>query len=366
MYDFLIVGAGITGITAASVLARELNKKVLIVEKRSHIGGNCYDYYNEYGILIHKYGPHIFHTQFKEVWDYLSQFTEWLPYVHKVLAWVDGKYISFPVNIKTLEQLFDKPFTEKEMRDWIKTQRLPIENPQNAEQVVVSKMGYFLYEKLFKYYTKKQWGIEAKELGPEVTARIPIRFNRDDRYFTDPYQGMPKKGYSKMFQKMLNLKNIEIVLNTDYKQVINDIKFNKLIYTGSIDYFFDYQFGPLPYRSLKFVFKTLNKKWFQPVGVVNYPNNYKFTRIAEFKHLTGQEYFKTTICYEYPQDYVPDKNIPCYPIPKKETQEIYEKYKNAAQKLKTVYFVGRLAEYKYFNMDMCVKKGMEIGRNCAR
>lgn len=359
MYDVCIVGAGITGITAASVLAREMNKKVIIVEKREHIGGNCYDYYNGVGILVHKYGPHIFHTKYKKVWDYLSNFTKWLPYTHKVLAFVDGKLVSFPVNIKTLEQLFERHFTEGEMQSWVEKNRVPIEKPKNAEDMVVARMGRFLYETFFKNYTLKQWGIEAKKLSPDVTARIPIRFNRDDRYFTDPYQGIPKDGYTKMFERMLNHKNIELVLNTNYKNVINDIKFNKMVYTGPIDHFFDYQFGPLPYRSLNFAFKTLNQQWFQPVAVVNYPNEFDFTRITEFKHITGQKHSQTSICYEYPQDHVIDKNVPCYPIPKKETQEMYEKYKNRAKKLKTVFFIGRLAEYKYLNMDVCVKRVIE-------
>jgi len=360
MYDICIVGAGITGITAASVLARELGKKVIIIEKRNHIGGNCYDYYNEEGILVHKYGPHIFHTKYKEVWNYLSQFTKWIPYIHKVLVFLDGKFVPFPINIKTLEILFNRPFTVKKMRDWVEKQKIQIKLPKNAEEMVMARMGKFLYEKFFKNYTLKQWGIEAKKLAPEVTARIPIRFNRDDRYFTDPYQGMPKDGYTKMFERMLNHKNIDLVLNTDYKKIINDIKFNKMFYTGPIDYFFDYQFGHLPYRSLKFVFKTLNQEWSQPAAVVNYPNNYDFTRITEFKHLTGQKHPKTTICYEYPQDHKPEKNVPCYPLPTKEAKEKYKKYKKLTKRLKTVIFIGRLAEYKYLNMDVCVRSVIKM------
>ena len=360
MYDICIVGAGITGITAASVLARELGKKVIIIEKRNHIGGNCYDYYNKEGILVHKYGPHIFHTKYKKIWDYLSQFTDWIPYTHKVLAFVDGKFVSLPINIKTLEGLFNCHFTVKRMKDWIKEQKKHINRPKNAEEVVMGRMGRFLYEKLFKNYTLKQWGVEAKNLAPEVTTRIPIRFNRDDRYFTDFYQGIPKDGYTKIFEHMLSHKNIDLVLNTDYKRIINDVKFNKMVYTGPIDYFFDYQFDHLPYRSLKFVFKTLSQEWFQPVAVVNYPNNYNFTRITEFKHLTGQKHAKTTICYEYPQDHKPEKNIPYYPLPTKEAKEKYKKYEKLTKRLKTVIFIGRLAEYKYLNMDECVKRGIEL------
>ena len=360
MYDFCIIGAGITGISAASVIARELDKKVIIIEKRSHIGGNCYDFYNEHDILIHKYGPHIFHTKDKKVWNYLSKFTKWIPYIHKVKVYIKGRYISFPINLNTLEELLGERFDEKKMKEWIKKEQVPIDKPSNAEEAVISRMGKFLYELFFKNYTLKQWGIDPKKLSPEVTSRIPIRFNRDDRYFDDPYQGIPKQGYTEMFNRMLSHKNIEVVLNKDYKEIIDGIKFNKMIYTGPIDYFFDYQYGHLPYRSIKFEFKTLNQEWFQPVAVVNYPNEYKFTRITEFKHLTGQKHPKTTICYEYPKDYDPQKDVPCYPLLQKEAQEIYNKYKKLTKKLKSVFFIGRLAEYRYLNMDECVKRGVEV------
>jgi len=356
MYDFCVVGAGITGITAASVLAREKGKKIILVEKRDHIGGNCYDYYDEHDILIHKYGPHIFHTKYKEVWDYLSRFTEWIPYVHKVLAFVDGKFISFPVNIKTMEQLFNKPFTATSMKQWIDTHRVPIKDPQNAEEMVISRMGWGLYEKFFQNYTLKQWGIQARDLGPEVTARIPIRFNRDDRYFTDPYQGMPKDGFSKMFQRMLDHENIELVLGVDYKDIIEDINFDRLIYTGPIDHFFDYQYGPLPYRAIDFEFKTFDQEWIQSAAVVNYPNTTKSTRTTEFKHLTGQKHPKTTTCYEYPYDFKSQKDIVCYPMPTNDAKKKYDNYKKLTEKTNNVAFVGRLAQYRYLNMDECVRK----------
>ena len=360
MYDFCIIGTGITGISAASVIARELDKKVIIIEKRSHIGGNCYDFYNEHNILIHKYGPHIFHTKYKKVWNYLSNFTKWIPYIHKVKVYIKGKYVSFPINLNTLEELLGERFDEKKMKEWIKKEQVSIAEPSNAEEAVISRMGKLLYEVFFKNYTLKQWGIDPKRLSPEITLRIPIRFNRDDRYFDDPYQGIPKQGYTKMFKRMLNHKNIELVLAKDYKEIVDKIKFDKMIYTGPIDYFFDYQYGHLPYRSIKFEFKTLNQEWFQPVAVVNYPNEYKFTRITEFKHLTGQKHSKTTICYEYPKDYDPQKDIPCYPLLQKEAEEIYNKYKKLTRKLKSVLFIGRLAEYRYLNMDECVKRGINI------
>ena len=358
-YDYLIVGAGITGITAASILAREKNKKIVLVEKRDHIGGNCYDYFDQHGILIHKYGPHIFHTQHRDVWQYLSRFTEWIPYVHKVNAWVDDNLVSLPINVKTLEDLLGQPFTSEKMRQWVEKERIIIEKPHNAEEVILSRMGHFIYEKLFKNYTKKQWGVDAKELAPEVTGRIPIRFNRDDRYFTDPYQGVPQDGYTRMFERMFDHRNIEVVLNTSYKEVIKDLNFDKMIYTGPIDYFFDYQFGYLPYRSFNFVFKTLNQEWFQSLGVVNYPNDYSFTRITEIKHMTAQTHPKTTICYEYPKDHILKRDVPCYPVLGWEGKIVYEKYERLARRLETVHFLGRLAEYRYLNMDACAKRALD-------
>ncbi len=360
MYDYCIVGAGITGITAASILARELGKKVVVIEKRDHIGGNCYDYVNEHGILVHKYGPHIFHTRYKEVWEYLSQFTEWIPYVHRVLAYVDGKYVSFPINIKTLEQLFDRPFSEQEMRDWIEKEKVPIKNPKNAEEMVISRMGWFLYEKFFKHYTRKQWGVDPKELAPEVTARIPIRFNRDDRYFTDPYQGIPKNGYNAMFEKMLEHKNIEVVLNTDYKEYIDAISFKRLVYTGPIDQFFDNMFGGLPYRCLDFRHQVIEEELYQPAAVVNYPVEVSYTRVTEFKHFTKQDSKKTALCFEHPKDHLSEKDVYCYPFPVREALEKYSKYKRLSKKIKNTIFIGRLAEYKYLNMDECVKRGLDI------
>ncbi len=359
MYEYLIVGAGITGVTAANILAKEQNKRVLIVEKRRHIGGNCYDYYNEYGLLVHKYGPHIFHTNYKEVWEYLSQFTQWMPYQHKVLAYVDGKLVPIPINLNTINLLFGYSFNSKEMENWIEVNRNNIESPENAEEMVLSRMGKILYKKFFKNYTKKQWGISAQELEPMVTARIPIRFNKDDRYFTDRYQGIPQAGYTKMFENMLADKNIDVLLGVDYKKLEEIIKFNRIIYTGPIDYFFDFQFGRLPYRSLRFEMKTLDIEFYQEAGVINYPNDYDFTRVTEYKHITGQKHKKTTICYEYPQEYKEGNNVPAYPIPKKEYKEIYLRYKKEADKLKSVYFLGRLAEYRYMNMDECVKCALD-------
>lgn len=359
-HDVLIVGAGITGITAASILARDLNRKVLIVEKRDHIGGNCHDCLNEDGILIHLYGPHIFHTQHQDVWEYLSRFTEWTDYIHHVKAFIDGKHISFPININTLEQLFDRSFTKEEMKTYIEQEKVDFPEIRNAEEMVLSRMGNTIYEKFFKHYTLKQWGVSASTLSPDVTARIPIRYNRDDRFFTDPFQGMPTKGYTHMFENMLNHENIKILLETDYADICNSLEFNTLIYTGPIDAFFNYKYGRLPYRGINFDFETLDRPLEQPVAVVNYPNENAYTRITEFKHLTGQAHPKTTLCYEYPADVIPGaKNpVPSYPILNPESAKLLEQYQSEADKLKNIIFMGRLGKFEYLNMDICVKQVM--------
>ncbi len=359
-YDYLIVGAGFAGAVAAERLASQHNKKVLIVEKRNHIGGNAYDEYDKHGILIHKYGPHIFHTNSKKVFDYLSQFTGWRFYEHRVLAKLDNKLYPIPINRTTINKLYNKNFTREEevkrFYESIKEKRYPIEN---SEDIVISQVGIDLYEKFFKFYTKKQWDLDPSELSPSVCGRIPVRTNNDDRYFTDKYQFMPKDGYTKMFEKMLNQKNIEIVLNTDYKKIINDITFDKMIYTGPIDYYFDYKFGKLPYRSIKFEWENHKKEKNQEIAVVNYVESEPaFTRITEYKYLTGQDKNSTSISKEYPQS----EGEPYYPIPTEENRKRYLLYKEKADKLNNVIFLGRLAEYKYFNMDGVVGRVLkEIG-----
>ena len=355
-FEYVVVGAGFAGCTVAERIANVLNKKVLIIEKRNHIGGNAYDYYNEAGILVHKYGPHIFHTNNKIVWDYLSNFTKWRLYQHKVLAYIDGMYIPFPINLNTINILYNKSFSPEEFKlflDNIKENKSEI---LNSRDMVTTKIGEELYEKFFKWYTKKQWGVFPEDLSPEVTARIPVRFNKDDRYFTDKYQGVPQHGYTKLFENMLSSKNIRILLNTDYKEIIDGIKFEKMIYTGPIDYFFDYKFGKLPYRSIKFEFETLECEYYQSVATVNYPNDYDFTRITEFKHITGQVHLKTTIVKEYPTS----EGEPYYPIPHAENYEIYKLYENEAKKFDNIYFVGRLANYKYYNMDKVVEEALKL------
>ena len=354
-YDFLIVGAGLSGITAANLLA-DLNKKVLIIDKRNHIGGNCYDYKNEHGIIVQKYGPHIFHTNNKEIWNYLNKFTEFNNYEHRVIAKVKGIEVYLPINIETMEKLYNRTFNEKSMKEFLDKVKIDIREIKNSKDFALSKIGKELYELFFKNYTKKQWGVYPEELGTEVLKRIPLRFNRDTRYFSDKYQGIPKNGYYKMFEKMINNKNIEVILNKDYREVINEIKFNKMIYTGAIDDFFDYKFGKLEYRSLRFEFKTYDFEYFQNAAVVNYPNDFKYTRITEFKRFYFQKNNKTTICYEYPMS----KGEPYYPIPNKRNSELKMKYINETKNLKSIYFAGRLGLYEYINMDMAVKKVFEL------
>ncbi len=355
MFDFLIVGCGLSGATCARLLA-EKGRRVLVVEKRNHIGGNVYDYYNEDGILVHKYGPHIFHTKEKPVWDFLSKFTKWRLYQHRVFAYVDGMYVPMPINLDTINMLYGTVYDEKTVQEFLAAVREEKEQIANAEDMVLSKVGRGLYEKFFLGYTKKQWGMHPQELEKEVTARIPVRYNRDNRYFTDPYQGIPQHGYTKLIENMLSHPQISILLNTDYKAVVSEISFDSLIFTGPIDYYFDYKFGKLPYRSLKFIFETYDQEFFQPVATVNYPNDYEFTRITEFKHMTGQRAEKTTIVKEYPKA----EGEPYYPVPCRKSRELYRLYDEEAKKLEKVYFTGRLATYKYANMDVVVKDAMDL------
>lgn len=355
-YHYLIVGAGFSGAVLAERLASQADKRVLIVEKRDYIGGNAYDYYDNHGILIHKYGPHIFHTNYENVWQYLSQFTEWNGYIHRVLAYVDGKKVPIPINRITVNKLLGKDFSKEAVKRYLESVRVPMREIKNSRDVVVSQVGEYFYDKFFKNYTFKQWGLYPEKLKPEVTKRIPVRYDDDDRYFTDRYQGLPRDGYTELFKRMLNHKNIEVLLNRDYKAVLEDVKFDRLIYTGPIDYFFDYKHGRLPYRSLYFEFETYEIEYFQEVSVVNYPNDYEFTRITEFKHMTFQRHPKTTIVKEYPRP----EGEPYYPMPTKEAEEIYKRYQKEASSLKSVYFIGRLAEYRYYNMDQAVKRALEL------
>lgn len=358
--QILIIGAGISGAVLAERYA-QLGKQVLILEKRDHIGGNCYDYYNDDGILVSKYGAHLFHTNEKDVWAYVQRFGEWYPYEHRVLAKVDGQLVPVPVNITTVNRLLGTQIkSEAEMEAWLAAHQVPNPDPQNGKEAALARVGPALYEKIFKNYTKKQWDKYPEELDASVLNRIPVRTNFDDRYFNDKYQALPKGGYTKLFAKMLDHPNITVQLNTDYFDVRTQLTgFEKLFYTGPIDQFFDFKFKvqrALEYRSLRFEHQTLNQEYFQENSVVNYPNEEAFTRIVEYKHITGQQHPKTTIVREFSTD----EGEPYYPVPNPANQAIYDQYKAEADKLENIYFVGRLANYKYFNMDQAFKNALDL------
>lgn len=359
MFDYLIVGAGFAGSVLAERLASQSNQKILIIDTRSHIGGNAYDHYNEDGILVHKYGPHIFHTNSRDVFEYLSQFTEWRPYEHRVKASVDGQLVPIPINLDTVNRLYGLNLTSFQLEEFFASIAEKIECIRTSEDVVISKVGRELYQKFFRNYTRKQWDMDPSELDKSVTARVPTRTNRDDRYFTDSYQAMPLHGFTKMFEKMLSHPNIKIMLNTDYREIVDVIPYRKMIYTGPIDLFFNYCYGKLPYRSLKFKHETINKPLHQTAPVVNYPNEHLYTRVTEFKYLTGQEHNKTSIVYEYPRA----EGDPYYPIPRTENAELYKQYKALADATPEVHFVGRLATYKYYNMDHVVAQALKVYNN---
>ena len=356
MFDYLVVGAGFAGSVLAERLASDWGKKVLVVDRRPHVAGNAYDCHDDAGILIHKYGPHIFHTNSREVFDYLGRFTEWRPYQHRVLASVDGQFVPIPINLDTINTLYGTNMSSAELEAFfekVAEKRHPL---RTSEDVVVNKVGRELYEKFFRGYTRKQWGMDPSELNSSVTARVPTRTNRDARYFTDTYQAMPLRGYTRMFERMLNHPNIHVMLNADYRSVVGMIPFREMIYSGPVDEFFDFKLGKLPYRSLRFSHETLPHNQFQPVGTVNYPNENAYTRISEFKHMTGQRHEYTSIVYEYPQA----EGDPYYPVPKPENDELYAKYKSLADATPNVHFVGRLATYKYYNMDQVVAQALTL------
>lgn len=361
LFDYLVVGAGFSGSVIAERLATQMGKKVLVVDKRNHIGGNAYDHYNEAGVLVHKYGPHIFHTNSREVFEYLSQFTEWRSYEHRVLASVDGQLVPIPINLDTINRLYGLNLSSFEVESFLQSLAEPKEQIRTSEDVVVSKVGRTLYEKFFRNYTRKQWGLDPSELDRSVIARIPTRTNRDDRYFTDSYQAMPLHGFTRMFETMLSHPNIKVMLNTDYREIEQAIPCREMIYSGPVDEFFDYRFGKLPYRSLQFKHETLNQAVHQPAPVINYPNEHLYTRVTEFKYLTGQEHAKTSIVYEFPCA----EGDPYYPVPRPENAEIYKKYKALADATPNVHFVGRLATYKYYNMDQCVAQALTVYQQIA-
>jgi UDP-galactopyranose mutase len=354
-YDFLVVGAGFAGAVFAERLASQSGKRVLVVDRREHIGGNAYDEYNEAGILVHRYGPHIFHTNSERVVQYLSQFTRWRPYEHRVRAAVDGLLMPLPINLTTLSLLHGSALTEAQAHAFLQARAEPVVARRTAEDVVVSSVGRELYEKFFRGYTRKQWGVDPSRLDASVTSRIPTRTTNDDRYFTDSFQAMPAAGYTQMFSAMLRHPGITVQLGTDYRSVLASVDFGHMVFSGPMDEFFDYCYGPLPYRSLEFKHATFNRETFQKVGVVNYPNeNVPFTRITEYKHLTGQRHPKTSITWEFPSD----SGEPFYPLPTPEAQALFRRYQALAESTPGVTFVGRLGSYRYYNMDQVVAQSL--------
>jgi len=357
-FDWLIVGAGFAGSVLAERLAREAGQRVLVCDRRPHVGGNAYDHFDDAGILVHRYGPHIFHTNSAEVFRYLSQFTEWRPYQHRVLASVDGKLVPFPINLDTINALYGLSLSALELPAFFESVAEPRHPVRTSEDVVLSKVGRDLYLKFFRNYTRKQWDLDPSELDASVTARVPTRDNRDDRYFTDTYQAMPKQGYTRMFERMLDHPNIKVLLNTDYREVESFLPYERMVYTGPIDEYFDYRYGKLPYRSLEFRFETVDAPVFQPAPVVNHPNDYEYTRVTEFKYLTGQEHPRTTVVYEYPRA----EGDPYYPVPRPENRELYKQYEALAEAQDDTVFVGRLATYRYYNMDQVVAQALAVFR----
>ena len=402
--DCLIVGAGFSGLTIAERLTTQQGKTCLIVEKRDHLGGNAYDKYDEAGVLIHTYGPHYFRTNAPRIVDYLSQFTEWHPVDYKILSYSDERYWNFPINLNTFEQFLGRPSTSEEMEAWLAEKRVPIENPANSEEVIVSQVGWELYEKFFKGYTLKQWRRHPKDLDASVCGRIPIRTNRDDRYLREEFQALPQAGYTAMFERMVAAcgDKLEIMLNTEFRDILPQVSFKHLVYTGPIDEYYDYCHGRLPYRSLRFEPESFTPEelsayhsgfrsppssfestagFFQPAMQVNYPNDEEFTRIVEIKHATGQSCEKTTIVREYPDDFGPGKEA-YYPIPAPDSAATYQKYKALTETdpfpahlssmlpapcspLPSVHFIGRLATYRYYNMDQVVGMALKEAEKIA-
>ena len=376
MYDSVVIGAGIAGSVVARKLAEEKNKKVLVIERRNHIGGNCYDRFDDNGILVHEYGPHIFHTDDESVREYLSRFTNWYDFRHEVVANVNGQLIPVPFNLNTLHMVYDDKkaceLEKKLIEEYGEGQRVPIMTLRKNPDKEIGQIADYVYENIFLKYTMKQWGQTPEEISPEVTGRVPVVISYDNRYFKDKYQGVPDKGFTPMFEKMLDYDNIEVMTGVDCKDILtfeedaiylNGEKFDgDVIYTGALDELFDCRYGRLPYRSLDFKFEHYDKDSYQGHSVVNYTVSEDYTRITEFKYLTGQKDTDgTTIIKEYPFAYTgEDGQIPYYAILNEENEKLYEKYKALTKNYKNFHLLGRLAEYKYYNIDAMTLKAMEL------
>lgn len=360
VYDYLIVGAGFAGSVIAERLAEGLGRNVLLIDRRDHIAGNAYDHYDAAGVLVHRYGPHIFHTNAQRIVDYLSRFTDWRPYEHRVLARVDGQLVPIPINLSTLNALYGLSMNSVEAEQFLAERAEPVATIRTSEDVVVNQIGRELYEKFFRGYTRKQWGLDPSALDKSVTSRVPTRTNEDDRYFTDTFQIMPLHGYTQLFERMLDHPRIDLLLSTDFNHVRDAVKYRHVIYCGPIDEYFDFQLGRLPYRSLRFEHQTLEQERYQPVAVVNFPDpEVPYTRITEYKHLTGQTHPSTSISYEFPCD----DGDPYYPVPRPENAELYKRYRALAEQTPNVTFLGRLGTYKYYNMDQVVGQALALYRD---
>jgi UDP-galactopyranose mutase len=357
--DVLVVGAGYAGSVVAERLARA-GKRVHVIDKRPHVGGNVYDEYDEHGIRVGRYGPHIFHTNSTRIVDYLSNFTEWRPYEHRALAHVEGKLLPIPINLDTVNKLYGLSLDEEEVEVFFERVREPRTPVETSEDLVVSTVGRDLYEKFFKNYTRKHWGLDPSQLSAGVAARVPVRTNRDDRYWTDEFQGVPLHGYTRMFEAMVDHRNISVELGVDFHEIRERVQARHLVYTGPIDAYFGYRFGRLPYRSLRFEHEHLpGIPRYQPVATINYPNEHDYIRVTEFKHLTGQEHPGTSIVREYPQS----EGDPYYPVPRPENEALYKRYQSLAAREKNVTFVGRLSQYRYYNMDQVVGAALKAAQN---
>ena len=360
----LVVGCGLTGMVLAERLASELKEEVLIIDRRSHIGGNIYDYKDESGVTVHQYGPHVFHTKDKKVWDYLGRFTDWHYFMYRVKAVIDGREVNVPFNLDSLHQVFPRQLAERLEEKLIAkfgfNRKVPILELRQTDDGDFACLADYVYEKVFLGYTVKQWGVRPEELDPSVSGRVPVFVSRDDRYFQDKYQGIPRGGYTAMVQKIINNPKIKLQLSTSFDDIKNEISYDRLFFTGPIDAFFDYKFGELPYRSVSFKFEEYDREYYQAGAVVNYPCNYDFTRIHEYKYYLNEKSAKTVIAKEYSEDFERGRNERYYPVPKDENQQLYNRYLQEAEKLKNVYFLGRLGDYKYYDMDKAAARALEL------
>lgn len=362
MITNIVVGAGFSGATIARLLAEELNQKVLVIDKKNHIAGNCYDFRDDNGIMVHKYGSHIFHTSDEKVWNFLKPFTDFNQYMHRVVAVIDGIETTIPFNFNTLYDIFPhtlaKKLEEKLLMRFKYNTKVPILEFKNQEDDDLRFLADYIYEKVFLHYTTKQWGVSPNDVDSAVTARVPVYISKDNRYFQDKYQGIPINGYTDLVKNILNHENITVKLNTDFKDISGDYK--NIFYTGAIDEFFNYDIGALDYRSLSFKFEKYDKEFYQSNAVINYPCNYDFTRIHEYKYYLNDKSSKTVIAKEYSEEFILGKNERYYPIPNKKNSSLYEKYNQKALELKNVYFLGRLGDYKYYDMDKAIARAIEL------